>query len=276
MAAKATNIKQGNFYLSKWFLDYTGTNGEAMIFYSAKLTWRGWNASYTSWLSYSPDSGVSVKSRFSNIRIPELNTEVISWSDSKFGVSGTWNAVSPMVRCRLFDSEEGLLDWECCQPASIVNLKINDRVLHGDGYAEHLTLTIPPWKIPMDELRWGRFISNNNILVWIELRKKGKKQWLWLNGEKISDCFIEDNRIAIPIKNLVLTLDRGVILESEKKIQSVVGKIIRYLPGFNKIMPLGFLMADECKWLSKGKLLSNGNILSEGMAIHELVDFNPL
>lgn len=80
----------GNFYLRKWFCDFTGENGEAMIFYSARLKWRSWSTSYTSWLNYDPASGVMLKSRFTNIQIPQIKDNLIIWSDSKFGISGTW------------------------------------------------------------------------------------------------------------------------------------------------------------------------------------------
>jgi len=77
----------------------------------------------------------------------------------------------------------------------------------------------------------------------------------------------------MPEKDMVLNLDRRVLLESEKKIFSVVEKLIRYIPGFNKAVPLSFLMADEFKWLSKGQLQTQGKTLASGMAIHELVNF---
>lgn len=267
------NLKHENFRLNKWYLDFVGENGEAMIFYAAKLTWHGMSVKYTSWLSHNLETGVVLKSRFRKVQMPVLDGELITWKDLGFGVSGAWRASSPMIQARLFDSEEGYLEWECYQPASKVNLIINEKTLSGVGYAEQLTLTAPPWKIPMDELRWGRFVSDSNNLVWIELRKSDKKQWLWLNGEKIDSCLIEDDSIVIPGSNLMLILDRKVILESEKKIQSVVGNIIRYLPNFHKSIPLGFLMADETKWLSKGELQSEGKVLSIGMTIHELVNF---
>ena len=263
----------GNFHLSKWFLDFITENGDAMIFYAAKLTWHGWSTSYTSWLSYDPSSGVSLKSRFRNIQMPLVKDKTITWSDSKYGVSGTWESQVEMIQTRIFNSDEGYLDWKCYQPASKVHLKINDNILEGMGYAEQLIITLPPWKIPMDELRWGRFGSDENYLVWIELREKEKCQWLWLNGEKIENCIIEDDHLTLPEKNLVLNLDRGVALESEKKIFSVVEKLIRYIPGINKVIPLKFLMADEFKWLSKGQLQMQGKTLSDGMAIHELVNF---
>jgi hypothetical protein len=262
-----------NFHLSKWFLDFVGENGEAMIFYSAKLTWHGWSTSYTSWLRYDAASGVQLKSRFSKVQIPLLNGNSITWSDTKFGVSGTWESLANRIETRLYDSGEGYLDWKCYQPASNVRLKLNDNILDGKGYAELLILTAPPWKIPMDELRWGRFGSDEFNIVWIELREHQKTQWLWLNGEKFENCIIDDHFISIPEKDLVLNLDRDVLLESEKKINTVVEKIIRYIPGFNKVIPINFLMADEFKWLSNAQLNSKNKTLAKGMAIHELVNF---
>ena len=113
---------------------------------------------------------------------------MITWSDRQFGVSGCWKSLTTPVNARLFDSGEGFIDWKCHQPASNVTLKFNERTIEGIGYAEQLILTVPPWKIPMDELRWGRFGSSGNQMVWIELREEEKWQWLWLNGEKIKNC----------------------------------------------------------------------------------------
>ncbi|MEI6677354.1 MAG: hypothetical protein WCL21_02030 [Mariniphaga sp.] len=264
---------EGNFCLDKWFLDFVGENGEAMIFYAATLTWHGWSSSYTSWLHYDGSSGVHLKSRFRSIQFPQIKDNLITWNDPKSGMSGTWESMAEMIQSRIFDSEEGFLEWKCFQPASKVQLKINDSVLDGRGYAEQLILTIPPWKIPMNELRWGHFGSAENNMVWIELREKKIQRWFWLNGEKIENCTIEDDHIALPGKGLILNLDRGVLLESEKKIFSIATKIVRFIPGFKRVMPLNFLMADEIKWLSKGQLRTNQNIHSTGTAIHEFVNF---
>jgi len=265
----------GNFRLDKWFLDFVGENGEAMIFYAAKLTWFGWSTTYTSWLSFDTKSGVRLKSRFRNIQFPQVNDNLIIWNEAKFEVSGTWESMGKMIQARLFDSEEGYLDWICYQPASKVQLKISDRLLEGRGYAELLILTVPPWKIPMHELRWGRFGSDETNMVWIELIEKERRQWLWLNSARIENCIIADDHISLPDKELVLNLDRGVVLESEKKVMSVVEKLIRYIPGINKVIPLSFLMADETKWLSNSELQTKGETIASGKSIHELVNFKP-
>jgi hypothetical protein len=272
---KKQNTEPGSIHLNKWFLDFVGNDGKAMIFYAAELSWLGWKVPYTSWLRYDPISGVDIKSRFRKIQIPVKNDNLITWSDPKFGVEGTWESSASPIETKVFDSEAGSLNWNCFQPSSKVSLRISDQILEGTGYAEQLILTAFPWKIPMDELRWGRFVSPNDYMVWIELRQEAKQQWLWLNGQRIESCEIEDDHISIPDKSILLELDKGVVLESEKKIFNVVEKLIKYIPGFNKIIPLQFLMADESKWFSNGILRKEGKEPIKGHAIHELVNFKP-
>jgi hypothetical protein len=267
-------ISEPSFLLDKWFLDFTGENGAAMIFYAAKLTWYGLSVSYTSWLSYDKRSGVIIRSRFSKVQVPQITGNLITWDDPIYRISGRWESAGEMIQARLFEGDEGSLEWKCHQPASNVQLSIGESLFAGRGYAEQLILTVPPWKIPMDELRWGRFGSDESTLVWIELRDRETRKWLWVNGERTGNCTIEDTYLSIPDKELFLTLDRGVVLESEKKIYTIVEKLVRYLPGFKKILPLNFLMADETKWLSRAELHSEHDSVVKGMAIHELVRFN--
>lgn len=267
-------MEKSDFHLNKWFLDFIGNNGETMIFYSAKLTWKGFSVHYASWIDYQPESGIKVNSHFLNVQVPEIKDNLITWNDETFKISGTWETKNDPIHARIFDSDDGFLDWNCFQPASSVQLNINNKIIQGNGYVEQLILTTLPWHIPMNDLRWGRFHTQHDTMVWIELLEENKQQWLWLNGEKITNCSIEDNHISSVEKNFSLKLDRGVTLESEKKIFQVVQNLLSYLPGFNKFMPSKFLMADNHKWLSKGEFQKNGNPVTQGMAIHEWVNFN--
>ncbi len=265
---------QEGFYLNKWFLDCVSEAGEAMIFYAAKLKLHRREVNYTSLLNYDPAKGVTHRSRFSKIHLPEKNGGSIYWNDPQFAVEGQWKALTSPIQVRIFESDEGYLDWNCFQPASSVCLKVKDKAIKGMGYAEQLVLTVEPWKIPMNELRWGRYGSLEDYLVWIELRGEGKQQWMWYNGEKIEKANIDDEQITIPAKGINLNLDRSVVLESEKKILQLVRDLIRYIPGLNRSMPFRFLMADEFKWLSRGSLQKEGKEVSKGWTIYEFVNFN--
>jgi len=55
----------------------------------------------------------------------------------------------------------------------------------------------------------------------------------------------------------------------------VAQNFLRHLPGFNKLMPSKFIMADNHKWLSKAEFEKNGSDVTQGMAIHEWANFNP-
>ena len=125
--------KQGNFHLDKWFLDFTGENGHAMIFYAAKLKWHGWLVSYTSWLQHDASHGVRAESRFRHVQMPQKKNDVISWCDLKFGVSGTWKSLENEIQTRIYDSEEGFLDWKCFQPASKANLRLGKKFWKEEG-----------------------------------------------------------------------------------------------------------------------------------------------
>jgi hypothetical protein len=264
--------KPVDFFLSKWYLDYIGENGETMIFYAAELNWFHRKVCYSSWLSYDLNSGTSLKSTFRNVSFPVVMNNTILWSCPKFGISGKWKPLEKMLQARIFESEDGNVDWICYQPASEVHLRVKDKDMAGKGYVERLVLTVPPWKIPCDELRWGRFASGDISIVWTEIRGNETLQWVWFKGEQTGEGVITDEYISLPDKNLILNLDRAEELEADKKILSVVRKLIRYIPGIKESVPLNFLMADTCKWLSRGILVGSNN-KSEGMAIHELVNF---
>ena len=96
----------------------------------------------------------------------------------------------------------------------------------------------------MNELRWGRFISDQYNMVWVELRGIKNRQWFWLNGERQEDVIIENEFIQLE-NDERLEMDQSVVLEAEKKIFNVVENLIQFIPGFKSAMPIQFLMADE-------------------------------
>lgn len=269
------NAPVHDFYVNKWFLDFTGEDGEVIIVYVATLRWKGLAVTYTSCLQHGLTGERVYKYRFRKVCFPKVSERCISWEDPFWGFSGEWESDSDPIQSRLVDLPDGYLDWRCYQPDSKVQFRLQDKILCGRGYVEQLVLTVPAWKIPMKELRWGRYITERNSMVWIELRNKQNKQWVWINGEKVGSCIIEDDHISIPGEKINLKLDRKIILESEKKIQSVVHKIVKYIPSFQKVIPLNFLLADEIKWFSNGVTWDDNNeLLERGKAIHEWVNFN--
>lgn len=266
---------ESKFKINKWYLDFICEDGQAMIFYSAELHWHGSKVPYTSFLHYIPNESVKVKSHFGKAHSPISDGNSIRWADSKFSIEGIWQPRAASISERLFESDSGHLDWFCYQPSSDVVLNLNGKEFFGKGYVEMLTLSTYPWKIPMNELRWGRFANGNLVVVWVEILHHKTNKWLWVNGEKSTDFAISDDSIIITDNDIEIRFDKGIILESEKKISNVVEKFTRFIPKFNSIIPANFLMADECKWLSHTETRCGKNYYHDGMAIHEFVDFKP-
>ncbi len=263
------------FHLTKWFLDFVGEDGSVLIGYAARLTWKGITVPYTNILWQRPGRPATQKTRYTRARMPVQDGRQLLWGDPRFRVSGIWEAAADPVAARLFESGQGFLDWHCLQPRSRVTLELDGSQYTGEGYAEVLHMTIPTWEIPMQELRWGHLLSPGHWGVWIEIREAaGARQWVWWDGKLQAGCRISDTELNLPGVGS-LRLDCGSVLEADKKIQQVVGKLVRYLPGFRKVIPRSFLMADACKWHSRARMDLGPKGELAGRAIHECVNFKP-
>ncbi|MCO6491361.1 MAG: hypothetical protein J5I98_23285 [Phaeodactylibacter sp.] len=265
---------QNNFYLSKWYLDCVDEGGNSAIGYAASLRWRRLEVPYTGLLLYEEGKGASERSRLQELNLPSQMGDQIIWEDGSFGISGWWEADAPPLTARLYHSDKGYVDWQCFQPRSHALFDIADGpVIKGLGYAERLVLTVEPWKIPMEQLRWGRYLSEVDYLVWVELHGAPARQWVWYNGVPVEGAVIGEDAVQLPQLGLHLQFSQSATLEAGKKIFNVVRSLVSYLPGFNRVVPRFFLYANEQKWRCRGKLFERDEEKSEGWAIHELVDF---
>lgn len=262
-----------HFKLDKWYLDFVSEEGVALILYVAHLHWKGITIPYTACLSRDPEKGTHHRSGFRSVQMPELSEDRITWRDHRFRLEGEWQQESKPLSAVLFRSDEGSLHWMCHQPASKVELKLGSDLLKGTGYAEQLILTVLPWEIPMEELRWGRVYTDKGPLVWIEIRGDHPQQWVWFEGKRCTSCIIENDKLYCRELALELDLEEVAVLESGKTIGAVMDALTKYLPGFKSSAALSFLLADSYKWLSKACLKWQGTEMP-GTAIHEWVNFN--
>ena len=265
--------RKRSFKITKWYLDFVGENGEAMIFYAAEIYWKGLNVPYASILVKLPGKDIIHKTSLKKGALPHLDGDALSWSNTNLGLQGLWEQEGLPLNACLFESEEGSLTWNCWQPSSRVTLTFNGERIEGKGYAEELILTIPAWKIPMRELRWGRSLSEESYTVWIEINGVETRKWLWYNGERMTHFEVGDAQVLIHDKRVLLKLNQAETLEHEQKIHNVVKLLVRYLPGFHKIIPTNFLMAEGFKWFSKVEEHHTDGSVRTGSAIHEYINF---
>lgn len=259
------------FNLEKWFLDVVDSDNRTSIFYAAKLNWLGVRFQYVDWIHYDGDNICSQEKKFRRVSLPSINRQTILWEDLKLNIKGEWTSMDNPINACVYDSPKGQLNWHCYQPRSHVKLNINNQEIEGLGYVEKLVLTAYPWHIPMDHLRWGRFVSPRHSLVWIELRESVIRQWVWLDGAKIKDrCEIND--ISVANKTFTLTLNKEKTLESGRSISKALGVLLKGVLNFNNPIRSNFANAYSQKWLSHGQLKID-NEIDQGMVIHEWVNF---
>ncbi|MBI5281619.1 MAG: hypothetical protein HY858_08065 [Candidatus Solibacter usitatus] len=258
-----------SFELSKWYADCVTGAGGAVIVYHAQLHWRIPTIHYANLLIHEP--GGPVRGRYSLRRQPApVHAGNIEWNSPVWRAVGVWSETGAAVREVLFESEAGCLEWNCVAPRSLAEVRIGDgKPFRGFGYAERLRLTIPPWRLPIRLLRWGRFVNERDALVWIDWRGPHNKQVVYDNGLPVSASSISDREVVLEQGRGVVSLDRGVILR-EGKLGDTALSVLAHV---DRLLPARTFGMRECKWLSRAVLRRPGQVDSVGMAIHEVVEW---
>jgi len=229
------------FQLSKWYLDCVSGPGEVFLAYCAELRWRGLHLHYASVLGHS--------SSLREVPAPVWRGDgVLEWNAPALGVTGRWEALDPPIQETLMD---GACQWHCLVPRARTEVHIRDVSLLGLGYAEHLTMSVPPWRLGIEELRWGRFLSETDGLVWIEWRGPKPARLRWHNGVRAGE------ELELEIR------DREVLREGP-----LIETALSFIPNIRKLFPARILGLREAKWRSRAALGA-----ADGWAIHEVVEW---
>jgi len=138
--------------------------------------------------------------------------------------------------------------------------------LTGLGYAEQLFISQQQWRMPFSELRWGRFLSPEDVLIWIEWRGATSAQWIFYNGVEISGAAICSERIELPGAAGLLEMHDLSVLRTGSLEEAVFPK----RPLARRLLPRSLRDCQETKWLARGTLTRDGR-RSTGWVIQELV-----
>ena len=258
MLLKMTGIK-----LSKWYLDCVTDSGDVSIAYIGTFEWGLFGLHYSSLLE-SADDRVTTTYSLREQKEPAIGDNSISWTAEGLLTRAVWQSDSVAVHETILNSPEGLVEWHCLMPRA--RALFRDRV--GLGYCEHLTMTIPPWKLPIDNLRWGRFISASDWVVWIDWKGEFSRRIVYLNGKSVATLALEDDHLDFE-NAACLSMDRSLVLR-EGPIGATALSII---PGARTTLPVRILQVNEHKWRSRARLQLPGGATVEGWAIHEKVSW---
>ncbi|HUI57109.1 MAG TPA: hypothetical protein VLY04_19170 [Bryobacteraceae bacterium] len=260
----------GDFELSKWYADCVSESGDALILYSAELRWRGLAIHYANLLTHRADRPGSSRFSLRQQPPPAVRDGCIEWKSRAWHAEGIWNEAGIGLRETLFDSPAGRLEWECLVPRAAALLRVRgEQPLRGWGYVEHLRLSLPPWRLPMRQLRWGRFINATDGLIWIDWRGPYNRQVVYHNGAPARAESIGDREIVLADGAGMFSLDCGAVLR-----EGLLGSTaLAVLPNLDRLFPSRVLRIHERKWLSRAVLRRPGQPDSTGLAIHEVVEW---
>jgi hypothetical protein len=249
-----------SFHLTKWYLDCVDDAGNAGIAYWAQLRWLELSLTWSSSIVIA-GGRMRTQSRVGRPSAPSLDGDGLRWKTRDMDIAMTRRA--PRFEAALLD--DALL-WRCEMPLADVRAKFGDVTLNGYGYAEILEMTILPWTLPIDELRWGRFTSAASSIVWIDWRGAKPLTLVLRDGRRAPDAVVHDHSITLDDDELRLN-------EARLMHDAPIAARLAQVPLLGKRLPRRITAAREQKWCSRGTLARGDATLARGWSIHELVSF---
>jgi hypothetical protein len=142
--------------------------------------------------------------------MPVVEEDSIAFRAAALGVDGTWRREGGAAGTRetLLIQDGGSVEWHCVMPRARVTLEHGGRVVTGLGYVEELRLTLPPWTLPIEELRWGRFVGDGGSVVWVDWRGAHNKCLVIRNGARVTG-HVTDAGVDMADDEAALKLEEG-------------------------------------------------------------------
>ena len=160
-----------SFSLTKWYLDCVDADGRVAIAYWTEVAWRRLAICWHSLAVYNPGSAPLERSSAKAAPAPTSVDGTITWNADQLCCRLTCHSRVPILTRRLLNDRVGAVDWRCESARVDMVIACDGReILRGQGYAECLNMTLLPWQLPIDTLRWGRWLSSSSdrSLVWID------------------------------------------------------------------------------------------------------------
>jgi len=256
------------FKLQKWYFDCINSKGEIFIGYAAKLQFGLIKLNYGSIIIVEKNGKHKQKQSFNFGKLKEKNKS-LEWLNDSLNVNGKWFGKSGGNKNILYEGKEGRIVWQCLKPNANVLINHAGKTIEGLGYVEKLYMTLPPWKLPFNELRWGRFISTNQkkYFIWIDWKGKLCKSWVW-SDSGFSKGDIKDNVIITKKQKLILKYSRPI------RLGNLADSLFGNLRFLSNLFPRKLRKIEENKFLSRGQLFLKDRSKINGWSINELVKWN--
>jgi hypothetical protein len=254
--------------VEKWYLDCVTAEGAGLIGYAARLSWGPLAVRCAETLAWTTDDQPAQSRTVLGGALPTLTSEAVRWQCPAVQARGRWTRLgSGMPAVILHEEAAGRIEWTCYCPFARAEVFVGTQRCEGFGYAERLVLTLPPARLPLRELCWGRFIAEGHSLVWIRWRGPLARSWVFHNGIPVEAALTAEDEITWEGHRLHLTA--GHTLRTGR----VINTVGQNAPWLRWLMPAVWRRVEETKWCSRGVLADAQGRPHSGWAIHEVALF---
>jgi hypothetical protein len=256
--------------IEKYYLDVITPEGGGCIGYTARVDGAGLRVSLAALLAWPHDVSQPTRQRRTwRATFPQTSADGIRWQCPGLHTAGEWRPLETAWREEtLLAGAEGTLQWQVLAPRARASLSANGEHFTGLGYAERLRMDFAPWLLPIDGLRWGRFVSARESLVWIEWNHAQPRRWLWRRGRPLVPVEIGDRGLRWPGGSLAIAAPRTL------RTGRVGETVFARLGGARRWLPAWLRAVDETKWCARGVLETDEGLRDTGWVIHEVVRFH--
>ncbi len=257
-----------NFRFEKWYFDCITTGGAVLIGYAAQLKWGLVRLSYGARIAKAMDDPLTQRQSLSFGTVHEVGG-TIDWVNDSLNIHGEWCCGDPIPPTIVVNESSGRIEWQCLGANCAVDVCVDGQAMTGKGYVERITMTIPPWRLPFTELRWGRFINDDgsNYMVWIDLRGKTPRTWVWVNSAQSVPGIVDGDGVRTDTAELIFLASQS--LRSDNIARTLLGRC-QFL---KRLLPEGVRAIQEDKQVSRCVMRTQGSE-SKGFSINEVVTWD--
>jgi hypothetical protein len=261
--------KGAPFTLTKWYCDCVAPDGRVVIAYWASLTWRHLALTWQNVVHYETGTPPVRRSSLTSAPPPDVGEDVITWRAPALGCEIEVQLRQRSIEERLLDDGTGVVEWRAEAPAAVVSVHLRGFApLKGPGYADRVLLTVPPWRLPIRELRWGRWIDAASIrsVVWIDWRGESPRTWVFVDGRMAPSAVVSDDGVSAG--------EVHVAIGNRRTLETMAfSEVAEMIPPLRTAVPKALLALRQTRWCSDATLQEGDAAPLSGQAIHEMVVF---
>lgn len=268
VVSSSQDLGADRFRLEKWYFDCVTKDGNCVILYRSRLAWKRLAMSWTGTAVWSPGAEPRFSASLARNEPPAVSGDSLVWLAGDPGCQVRLSRRCDAVGAVLLDGPEGRVEWTCPFPAAQAQVRVRMRAFNGTGYGECILLTLPPWRLPIERLRWGRWMADDlsRCLVWIEWMGEVSDTWVFLDGRRVGAARVNDDSIVAGDVCLGLSKRRDLTGRS-------LSDILRSIAPLRAAVPDRIWKVKETKWLGEGVLADGVHVDCRGSAVFESVSF---